>query len=193
MALKTQDLVAFFKKYPVAIGCGALSLVLLTGSYIRYSRADELAVLLKQKEVEGQRILDNIRNGANLSEQYEALTAATRELESRLVRSTERARNQQYFYRIESETGVKEVSLQPISPTSGQQRDPKTFYAGIGYAVSVQGDFRQILGFVGRLESGPYFYRLISGSVFRQGQRRAADSTPPVLTLTLNLELLGLP
>ena len=47
------------------------------------------------------------------SEQYSALTTATKELESRLVRSTERARNQQYFYEIESEAGVKETSLQP--------------------------------------------------------------------------------
>ena len=192
MALTTRNLVAFLKKHPVAIGCGVLSVALLAASYLRSSRAGELAALLKQKEEEGQRILDNIRSGSNLSEQVGTLTTATKELESRLVRGSERARNQQYFYRIESETGVKEVSLQPIALASGQQRLPKTLYTGIGYTVSVQGDYRQILNFVGRLESGPHFYRLISGSVSRQGQRGTAEATT-ALTLTLNLELLGLP
>jgi len=190
MAFSTRNLVAFLKKHPVAIGCGVLSVALLAASYLRSSRAGELAALLKQKEEEGQKILDNIRSGSNLSEQVGTLTTATKELESRLVRGSERARNQQYFYRIESETGVKEISLQPT--VSGQQRLPKTLYTGIGYTVSVQGDYRQILNFIGRLESGPHFYRLNSGSVSRQGQRGAADKTA-TLTLTLNLELLGLP
>ncbi|MFA5058985.1 MAG: hypothetical protein WC485_12790 [Opitutaceae bacterium] len=192
MALTTQDLTAFFKKHPVAIGCGVLSVVLLAGVYIRSSKQGELAAQLKGKEVEGQKILSNIRNGANLAEQFEALTASTKELESRLVRSSERARNQQYFYRIESDTGVKEVNLQPASSNAGPQRGPKTIYTGVGYNVAVVGDYRQILDFVGRLESGPHFYRLISGSVTRQGQRGSPESTPAV-TLTLNLELLGLP
>jgi hypothetical protein len=195
MALTTRNLAAFLKKHPVAIGGGVLSVALLVGSYLRNSRAGELAALLKQNEEQGQKILDNIRSGANLSEQYETLAAATKELESRLVRGTERARNQQYFYRIESETGVKEVSLQPNSPApvsaAEKQRLPK-LYTGIGYTVSVQGDYRQILNFMGRLESGPHFCRLISGSVSRQGQRGAADATTAI-TLTLNLELLGLP
>jgi hypothetical protein len=196
MAFTTKGLVAFVKKHPVAFGCGALGVLLLAGIYLRSSKAGELAASVKQKEEEWQKILDNIRSGSNLPEQYETLATATKELDSRLVRGTERARNQQYFYRIESETGVKEISLQPNSPppaaSAAQQRLPKTLYAGIGYIVSVQGDYRQILDFVGRLESGPHFYRLISGSVSRQGQRGAADATTAI-TLKLNLELLGLP
>jgi hypothetical protein len=192
MAINSKDLVVLLKKFPIAIGCGLLSLVLLAGSYWRNSRAGELAEQLKQKEVEGQKILDDIRNGANLAEQYDALTATTKDLESRLVRSSERARNQQYFYRLESDTGVKELNLQPTSIAPPPLHGPKPIYTGIGYAISVQGDFRQILDFVSRLESGQHFYRLISGTVTREGVRGAAGSTGGV-TLTLNLNFLGLP
>ena len=195
MAISTKGVVAFLKKHPVAISCGAVSVLLLAGIYLRGSKAGELATTLKQKEEEGQRILDNIRGGASLPEQFETLAAATKELEGRLVRGTERARNQQYFYRIESETGIKEISLQQNSPpplSAAQQRLPKTLYSGVGYTVSVQGDYRQILNFVGRLESGPHFYRMISASVSRPGQRGTADATNAI-NLTLNLELLGLP
>jgi hypothetical protein len=195
MAIGTKNVVAFVKKHPVAIGCGAVSVLLLAGIYLRSAKASELAATLKQKEEEGQRILDNIRGGASLPEQFETLANATKELEERLVRGTERARNQQYFYRIESETGVKELSLQP-NPlpllSAAQQRQPKTLYAGVGYTVSVQGDYRQILDFIGRVESGPHFYRMISASVTRPGQRGAAD-TSNAINLTLNLELLGVP
>ena len=188
MAFTTQDFVAFLKKYPVAISCGALSVGLLAGSYIRNTRAGELSALLREKEEEGQTILDNIRNGTNLPEQFETLSAATKELDSRLVRGPERARNQQYFYRIESDTGVKELSLQANALSRAQQRGLKTLYTGISYTIAVQGDYRQILNFVGRLESGPHFYRLISGSVSHPGLRGAST-----ITLTLTLELLGLP
>jgi hypothetical protein len=190
MAFTTKDLVAFLKRYPVPISCGVLSIVLLAGSYIRNARAGELSALLRAKEGEGQTILNNIRNGANLPEQFETLSAATKELESRLVRGPERARNQQYFYRIESDTGVKELSLQADAPSRVQPRGPKPLYTGISYTIAVQGDYRQILNFVGRLESGPLFYRLISGSVSHQEVRGGSAST---INLTLTVELLGLP
>jgi hypothetical protein len=192
MALTSKDLVVFLKKNPVAIGCGALSLILLAGSYLRSSQVSDLSDQLKQKEQEGQKILDDIRNGANLAEQYDALTATTKELDSRLVRASERARNQQYFYRLESDTGVKENTLQPGAVAPPPLRGPKPIYTSIGYSVSVQGDFRQIINFMTGLESGQHFFRLTSGTVAREGTRTAAEGTAPV-NLTLNLEFLGLP
>ncbi len=190
MAITIQDLSAYLKKYPLAIGCGTLSVVLLAGLFIRSSRTGELVAQLRQKEQDGQRILDNVRDGANLAEQNEALTASVRELESRLIRGSERAGNQQYFYQIESETGVKEVNLQAAAV--GPQRGPKTLYTPVGFTITVQGDYRQILGFLGRLESGPHFYRLNRGTVMRPKQG-VTGSPSGTLILTLNLDLLGLP
>jgi hypothetical protein len=196
MAFTTQDFVVILKKYPLVISCGVLSVVLLAGSYIRNARAGELSALLKEKDDQGTTILNNIKNGTNLPEQFETLSAATKELESRLVRGAERARNQQYFYRIESDTGVKELSLQANAPSRAQPRGPKPLYTGVSYTIAVQGDYRQVLNFIGRLESGSLFYRLISGSVSHQEVRSAAAKEPrgaPTINLTLTLELLGLP
>jgi hypothetical protein len=192
MTLLSNDMAAFLKRYPIAIGCAVLSVILLAGSYFRSDRATELVTQSKDGEEQAQKLLNEIRGGANLAEQYETLTGHTKELESRLVQGSERARNQQYFYRIESETGVKEISLQPGFPSTVPQREPKPLYAGIGYTISVQGDYHQILGFLGRIESGQYFYRLITASVSRAGQR-GLGGTAAVITLTLNFELLGLP
>ena len=192
MTLSSKDVAAFLKRYPIAIGCGVLSVILLAGSYVRSDRTVELVKQSKEGEEQGKKILKDIRDGANLAEQYETLAGHTKELESRLVHSSERARNQQYFYRIESEIGVREISLQPGSRSTGSQKGAKPLYAGIGYTISVQGDYRQILGFLGRMESGQHFYRLVAGSVSRAGQR-GSGGTAAMITLTLNLELLGLP
>ena len=194
MAFTTKDFVVILKKHPLVISCGVLSVVLLTGSYIRNARAGALSALLKEKDDQGTAILNNIKNGTNLPEQFETLSAATKELESRLVRGAERARNQQYFYRIESDTGVKELSLQANAPRRAQPRGPKPLYTGISYSIAVQGDYRQILNFIGRLESGPLFYRLISSSVSQQRGASAKEQRgASMINLTLTLELLGLP
>jgi Tfp pilus assembly protein PilO len=190
--LTAKDAVAFIKKRPIPIVCGLASLLLLVGAYYRSSTLAEMETQQKQKEDEGKQILENVSNGTNLPEQLDTLVAATKEMESRLVLSSERARNQQYFYRIESETGVKEVSLQPGSSSESTGRGPRHLYTGVGYTVSVQGDYHQILGFLGHLEAGQQFYRLLSASVSRQGQRGGPDATGAI-ALTLNLELLGLP
>jgi hypothetical protein len=192
MTLLSKDMAAFLKRYPIAIGCGVLSVILLAGSYLRSERMAELAKESKDGEEQAQELLNEIRSGANLAEQFETLTGHIKELESRLVLSSERARNQQYFYRIESETGVKEISLQPGSQSTGPQRGPKPLYAGIGYTSSVQGNYHQVLDFLGRIESGQHFYRLITASISRAGQR-GSGGTATMITLTLNLELLGLP
>lgn len=193
MTLVSKEMAAFLRRYPIAIGCGVLSLVLLGGSYIRAERAADLAKEARDGEDQGKKILNDIRSGANLAEQYEAFLGHTKELESRLVHGSERAQNQQYFYRIESETGVKELSLQPGGTRStGLSRGPKPQYSGIGYTISVSGDYRQILHFLRRIESGQHFYRLLTGSVSRAGQR-GAGAAAATITLTLNLELLGLP
>jgi len=189
MAFRIQSLTAYLKKYPLAIGCGTLSAVLLVGLFVRSAKAGDLAALLKQKEQDGQRILDNVRDGASLAEQCDELTAAVRQLESRLVRNSERAGNQQYFYQLESETGVKEINLQPAPAPVDRRRGPKPLYTGVGFTISVQGDYKQILAFIGRLETGPHFYRLNRASIVRAKGSGTADS----LTLSLNLELLGLP
>lgn len=190
MALTLKNLGEFLKRYPIGVVCGALSAGALVGYLVRTSRASELGDHLKQVEAQTKEILGEVRNGTNLVEQYATLTAATKGLESRLMQATERARNQQYFYQVESETGVKEVSLQPAN--ADPKKDPGRLYQRIRFTITVEGDYRQVLDFVGRLESGQHFYRLISASVVRR-EDRSAPGSGSLVDLTLSLELLGLP
>jgi len=190
MTLTLKDAVGFLKRYPIGVACGLLSVIAIAGYVVRNSRAGDLSDQLRSVEAQGAKIQGDVHNANDLVAQYSSLTAATKELESRLVQGSERARNQQYFYEIESETGVREISLQPNS--GDPKKGASGFCYGIGYTITVEGNFQQLLGFVGRLESGPHFYRLLSASALRRGERDASG-TGSLISLTLNLELLGLP
>lgn len=190
MNLTLKNLVGFVKRYPIGVICWVLSVVAIAGYYLRSSQIDELQAQFKQVEAKATKILSQVHNGANLPEQYAALTKATKELDSRLVRSGERARNQQYFFQIESEAGVKEINLQQnnIVFKKGSGRS----YGRVGFTVSVEGNYVQILDFVGRLESGRHFCRMISAAISRRGDRGASGANT-TLSLALTIELLGLP
>ena len=190
MTLILKDVVEFLKRYPLGVVCAVLSALVLVGYYLRNSRVSELDAQLTEVEAQARRILADVENSADLVGQYAAVTKATNELDSRLVRSTDRPRNQQYFYGLELETGVKEINLQQ---TNGNLKNGAgDFCYGIGYSITVEGSFRQILGFLGRLESGQHFYRLISASLSRQGPSNPSASRT-MINLMLNIELLGSP
>jgi hypothetical protein len=188
MTVTLKDASDFVKRFPLGVGCGLVAAVMLGGFYFRSDRADEASAQLKQFEEDGRKIDGAIGNAASLPEQYTALGADTRQLEARLLNGTEHAHNQRYFYQLEADTGVKEISLESNSSPPNSMKGDKHYYGGIAYSVTVEGDYRQILDFVGRLESGQYFYRLSSASVSRRGDRISSK-----ISLTLNIELLGLP
>ena len=187
MALSGQDLLVLFKKRPLPISCGILSVLLVAGIYFRNSRITELEGQLKQNEEEGKRLINNVRFGANLLEQYESLVAQTKQLESRLVRANDLALNLQYFYRIITESGVTRLDTRQTGVAPASPRGPKPLYSPVGFVVSVKGDYRQIIDLVGRVESGAHFYRMNSCSISRGAAEAGA------LTLSLNLDLLGWP
>ena len=100
--------------------------------------------------------------------------------EARLIRASDIGINQQYFYRLETESGVKLVDLR-----QGARGTPKGGTVPISFTVSAQGDYAQVLAFLRALENGAHFCRVQSGSC--SGPRKG-----PV-TVALNLELLGRP
>ena len=192
MKFSLNDLLEFVRRYPIGVVCALVGAIMLGGFFIRNSRVDELSEQVKQVEDQGRIILNDIRNATGLAEHYATLRAATKDLESRLLQVNERARNQQYFYRLESDAGVKEVSLQATSAGGDSKAAGRRSYSPIGYTITVEGEYRRVLNFIGRLETGQCFYRLDSASIFRRGDGGATGLAAPA-TVTLNLELLGLP
>jgi hypothetical protein len=184
MSLSTESVGDFLKKNPISVSCAVLSVALLITSYVRSDYAAEETAVLEQKTTEASRLAANKKNADQLKEHFDSLVAAQKQVEARLIDQKDLTANSQYFYQLETETGVK---LTEPRPSAAPKRDPKFSYLPVPFAVTVQGEYPQLLDFLRHLENGPHYCRVLSANC-GAGADRAAQ-----LTLNLNLELLALP
>jgi hypothetical protein len=185
--MNIDALVGVVKKSPIGFGCGLLSLALIGAIYFRSEDIPSAEAELAEKSSQFEKIAMNIKYSAQLKEQVDALTAANRQIDGRVIRASQLGVNTQYFYQVESVTGVKIIDLRQTTAATVPAPAKGTFVP-VSFAVTVQGNLTQILEFLREIENGAHYSRILT--VFCTGNA-AARSTP--LTLTLALDLLGIP
>lgn len=193
--MNSKDLVAWFKKHPFPTICGVLTVLLLGGYFFRQGAVPEAESSLQEKMSESRRLKANIANAASLKDHVATLEEANRKVEGRLMRAADLAKNQQYFYKIEAETGVKLTDLRP-GASLAKPKAPgaaKKLYSSVPYTCGVQGTYEQLLAFLRRLEEGEHFQRITNASVSMGGSGSADDaaSADPILSLSIGIEFLG--
>jgi len=184
------DLLALIKKQPIAFAAGFVALVCAVLMYFNMGEVDAAAQRYEEKQTEARKVNDNLRFAQGLAEQTAELKQAGAEFETRLVRASQLASNLQFFYRLESETGVKllDVRQNPIPvPRTGA---PKTQYSPVPFTLSVQGTYPQIFDFVRRVEAGSYFTRFTNVTVTKAASDQGFSDR---LNVSLALEMLGQP
>jgi hypothetical protein len=173
------------KRNPATACCGLLSLLLVCGIYFRNGLIPEAEAELAQKSAEGERYAANIRNSDKLKQQYAEILAANKEVDARAVRVNQVGTNIQFFYKLESETGVRLADPSQVTRVAAKG---KTVFMPVAFNVSAQGDLPQLLNFLRMLENRTRYSRVINASLTQSVVNRSAP-----LSLTLNLELLGSP
>jgi hypothetical protein len=187
----------WLKKYPFAAACVGFSLLLLAVYCFRQDAIPQSETLLADRTAESRRLRANITNSASLKEHVAALEEANRKVDQRLVRLADLAKNQQYFYKIEAETGVKLTDLRPGSVSNSTAAKPvagiKKHYSSVPYSCSVQGTYNQLLAFLRKVQGGEHFQRILTATVSMAGSsgEDEAAAADPVLSLTINIEFLG--
>jgi hypothetical protein len=185
--MTSADLLALIRKNPVISGCAVLCMLLGLSYYFRSDLVQETENELAQRTTEADRYALNGKNAIQLKEQLEALVAANKEVDSRIVRAGQLGLNHQYFYKVFGETGVKQIDLRQTGLAT-VAKGAKNVYVPVGFSVSVQGEYPQILRFLRHLESGARYCRVLAATCNAPGGDRGG-----LLTLSLNLELLGQP
>ena len=190
--MTTADLLAMIKKQPVGFACGVICVLCAALLYYRSSKIEENRSENEAKSAEASKILANVRNSEKLPAQVAEIQDLAKELDGRLIRASQLAANLQYFYKLEAETEVKLLDVRQGSLPKGG----KTLYTGIPFTVSVQGSFKQVLAFLQKLEDGPHFCHFSTVNFGKsvasaEAGKSGADLTGT--TLSLNLELLGVP
>ena len=179
MSIDTQAIIARVKKYPILVVCAGLSIILFTLLYFRSDltakQQDELTALTDT----GKRYRSNISNSAQLQEQLDFLMQANQAVKARALNADGLAENLQFFYRLESEVGIKYRDLRPGNRVSA---GPQSAYVPINYIVNIEGSYVQVITFLKHLEQGACFCRITSASV------SGGDAN---VSLNLNLDLLG--
>ena len=185
MSLETKDVAAWVKKRPLLTTCALLVAALGLALYFRLDVQTTLETQLAEREKELSRLTNNVKFSAQLDTQLEALRQANARIADGALREADRARNQQVFYRLESDSGVQLVDIRQLAipaPARGGQA-PKTFVS-IPFNVTIRGDYEQIIGFLNRLDHGATLSRVSSAGVARPegGQH----------TLSFTVDMLGL-
>ncbi len=186
-----EKIVAMLKANPVGVACGAVSLALAVGIFLRSDRVPAREAALDQKASQGERIDANLKNGVQLREQLAAISVSRAQIESRMVHPDELAQNLQFFYKLEAETGTKLVDLGQNSLGTNKSFARGKNYIYVGYRLSVRGDYARLMDFLRRLESNQRFCRVLTATLGVTGatdKDRAGE-----MTINLGLELLGLP
>ena len=188
MKLDKQFLFSALKRYPIL---SAAVLICIPLAAICFYRADALveqqAELGKLKaEVDLYRA--NISNSSQLQQQVDFLVQAKAAIAKRAFPKDSLPLNLQYFYKLETEVGIKYITLNPAAqPAAAKSAAAKpaagTTYVPLKYMVSVQGSFHQIITYLRCLEQGDYFSRINSATVLSSGSS---------VTLNLDLDLLGI-
>ena len=185
--MTNQELVSVIKKNPTSFTCGVLSLAIIAAIYFRSELIPQAELALSQKSAEGEKISANIKYAAQLKEQTDTLAAANKVIDGRVLRASQLGANTGYFYRLETETGVKFIDLRQTTPST-VAKPAKGSFLPVAFAVSVQGDLPQILEFLRQLENGVHYSRVVAATCSGNSALRTAP-----LTLALTLELLGTP
>ncbi len=188
--MSAETVISTFKQYPTLILCGVLSVVVLVAIVVRGGGISDARERLDELTREGQRMDQNISHSVDLERHVAELRGMMGDVSARLVRSSELARNLQYFYRFESETGVSITSLDQRGRVEAgdDDEDDDGAYVPVRYELAIEGGFPDILEFVYRIENGRHFARFNQFEIVR-GQR--TDSM--VMRMAMNLELLGRP
>lgn len=194
--MTTKDLSVWLKKHPFSAICAGLSVLLVGTYFFRQGSIPEAESILAARTSESRRLKTNITNSASLKEHVAFLEDANGKVQQRLVLAADLAKNQQYFYKIEADTGVKLTDLRPGGATGSIAAKPaasaKKHYSAVPYTCTVQGTYSQLLAFLRKLEQGDHFPRILSATVSMSGGGEDdAAAADPVLSLAIGIELLG--
>src|SRR5688500_15859069 len=105
--MSNEELGGVIRRNPLKVVCALLALLSGVGIYLTNTKISEAAVVLEEKTKEGTRLAANVKHSAQLPEQLAEVTSASEKIQSRMIRASELATNLQYFYRLETESGVE--------------------------------------------------------------------------------------
>lgn len=165
--------------------------------FVRQEQINRLATDYDDLSVRRARVLKNLKFGDGLGQELLAIQDLEKDARSRLFNPRDLAANYNYFFQIESATGVKLSDLRqfdkpvekPAKGTKQRRRRPgaQTFQP-LAFEMNVTGTYPKVLDFVRNLEGGRAYCRLEKLAVGSVGS--SAEGSGEIVA-RLSIEILG--
>ena len=185
--MTNEEAVAFLKKNVIPVACVIVSIAVGVAIYLRSGLLPDAEKVLLQQSQQAELLAANIEASGQLKEQHTALVSANKTIANRMIRVGQLAENLQYFYKLESDTGTKLSDPHQSSYSPPSKSAPKTNFIAIGFTLSAQGDYGQLIDLVRRLENGDHYCRINTLSLKPLG----TDVRGGGMLMYLSLELMG--
>jgi hypothetical protein len=178
---------AFLKKNVISVACVVVSILIGLALYYRSDNLPEAEKVLADRAKQGELLAANIEDSADLKEQHAALVESNTAITERMIHTGQLAENYQYFYKLESDTGTKisDPRQLPWNPPGKSAAKPN--FIAIGFTLSAQGDYGQLIDLLRKLENGEHYCRVNTCSLRPLG----TDVRGGPMIMALSLELMG--
>ena len=181
MKIDSQVLIGALRKYSVLSVAVLICIPLAAVCFYRFDAIIEQQAELEKVQAVSSLYRANVVNASQLQQQVDFLVQAKAAIAKRAFRTESLPLNLQYFYKLETDVGVKYLNLNPTGRAAAASKSGG--YIPLNFSVSVQGSFHQIITYLRCLEQGAYFCRINSASVLSSGS---------TVTLNLDLDLLAI-
>jgi hypothetical protein len=183
MSTDTKVVVDYLKRNVLISVCGGLVLIMLVVLYPRLDEPSRLEAALAERTAVLKKLKVNIANSAQLEEHVRELAAVNQGIASNALRVGDLAQNLKLFYELEAKTGVKLIDVRPIGVPPAPKGSVAGSYVPIPFAVTIEGDYQQLLNFVKNLEGGRELCRLNLANI--------SAGEDDLQRLSISIEVLG--
>ncbi len=182
MSIQGKDITRIVKKYPLPSACLLVLIIAVMAFYLRTDLLIEANSKLEERSTELKRYKTNLAASAQLDTQLLVLQKANAQLQASAIHITELAKNPQFFYSLEKETGVKISDVRQMATSAA--KGPLDAFIVVPFTIVAEGEYINILNFLKRLEYGNNIVKISTASLDPFQQTK--------LSLTITVDVLGL-
>jgi hypothetical protein len=178
------------KKNPLLSACVAGIVALAVVVFLRSGIVPESEAELEELKANLTKLENNIANSAQLEDQVQRLKKINSDIKSNALVVGELARNQQYFFKLETENNIKLLDVQQQgrpAPAKG----PAAAYFPLGFNINASGDYDNLLQFMRKTEKTFVGSRITSATISPGGEGVSADGSSSRL-LSFTVQVLAL-
>jgi len=173
-----------FKRHPLAVAQGFLTVFLAASNWYIYLDHTELEAALESESKTGAEVLDNVANSPLIRQQAVVIRGVLKSLDANLIVETDLAQNIGYFYSFEEKSGAKLSDLSQMLSSNPPDGSP---YRSLPFTMRVTGEFPQILSMLHAIETGRYAAKISRFSFSRR------EDQSGLMDATLSVNVLAKP